>query len=88
MGNCGLENDGLELGANGKIWQRSTTRKMAYDVARLIEYASSFYTLHPGNTTLTGTPEGVGPVRPGDEIRAGVERVGEFTFGVAAEYAG
>jgi len=61
---------------------------MAYDVARLIEYASGFYTPHPGDTTLTGTAEGVGPVRAGDEIRAGVERVGEFTIGVADEYAG
>ena len=54
----------------------------------LVEYASSFYTLYPGDIILTGTPEGVGPVRPGDEIRAGIERVGEFTIRVAPEYAG
>ena len=43
---------------------------MVYDVPRLIEYATSFYTLYPGDLIFSGTPEGVG-VKPGDEIRAG-----------------
>ncbi|HVB47715.1 MAG TPA: fumarylacetoacetate hydrolase family protein [Burkholderiales bacterium] len=75
----------LWLSVNGETRQRSNTRRMVYDVPRLIEYASSFYTLYPGDIILTGTPEGVGPVRAGDEIRAGVERVGEFSIRVAAE---
>ena len=37
---------------------------------------------------FSGTPEGVGPVKPGDVIHAGIERVGEFAIRVAAEYAG
>ena len=61
---------------------------MVYDVPRLIEYATSFYTLYPGDLIFSGTPEGVGPVKPGDEIRAGIERIGEFTIRVAPEYAG
>jgi 2-keto-4-pentenoate hydratase/2-oxohepta-3-ene-1,7-dioic acid hydratase in catechol pathway len=78
----------LWLTVNGEQRQRSRTSRMVYDVPRLIEYASSFYTLHPGDLIFSGTPEGVGPVKPGDQIRAGIERIGEFTIRVAAEYAG
>lgn len=78
----------LWLTVNGESRQRSNTRRMVYDVPRLIEYATSFYTLYPGDLIFSGTPEGVGPVKPGDVIRAGIERVGEFTIRVAADYAG
>ena len=78
----------LWLTVNGEARQRSNTRRMVYDVARLIEYATSFYTLHPGDLIFSGTPEGVGPVKPGDEIRAGIERIGEFTIRVAPDYVG
>ena len=78
----------LWLTVNGEPRQRSNTSRMVYDVPRLIEYATSFYTLYPGDLIFSGTPEGVGPVKPGDEIRAGVERVGEFAIRVAPDYAG
>lgn len=61
---------------------------MVYDVPRLIEYASSFHTLHPGDLIFSGIPEGVGPVKPGDEIRAGIEGIGELAVRVAPDYAG
>jgi 2-keto-4-pentenoate hydratase/2-oxohepta-3-ene-1,7-dioic acid hydratase in catechol pathway len=41
---------------------------LIYDCRRLIEFASSFYTLYPGDLIYTGTPEGVGPVKPGDIV--------------------
>ena len=78
----------LWLTVNGEPRQRSNTRRMVYDVPRLIEYASSFYTLHPGDLIFSGTPEGVGPVQPGDEIVAGIEGIGEITVRVAPDYAG
>ncbi|OGA65239.1 MAG: 2-hydroxyhepta-2,4-diene-1,7-dioate isomerase [Betaproteobacteria bacterium RIFCSPLOWO2_12_FULL_68_20] len=78
----------LWLSVNGEPRQRSNTRRMVYDVPRLIEYASSFYTLYPGDLIFSGTPEGVGPVKPGDEIRAGIEGIGELVVRVAPEYAG
>ena len=77
----------LWLSVNGQMRQQSNTRHMVYDVARLIEYASSFYTLQPGDVIMTGTPQGVGPVVPGDRIKAGVAQVGEFEIGVAPHYA-
>jgi len=77
----------LELSVNGEIRQRSNTRLLVYDVPRLIEYASAWYTLHPGDVILTGTPDGVGPVKPGDTIFARIEKIGEFRMRVADQYA-
>jgi len=58
----------LTLEVNGEIRQDSNTNMLIYDCRRLIEFASSFYTLYPGDLIYTGTPEGVGPVKPGDTI--------------------
>ncbi|MFY9837390.1 MAG: fumarylacetoacetate hydrolase family protein [Xanthobacteraceae bacterium] len=58
----------LTLEVNGEIRQDSDTNMLIYDCRRLIEFASSFYTLCPGDLIYTGTPEGVGPVKPGDTI--------------------
>jgi 2-keto-4-pentenoate hydratase/2-oxohepta-3-ene-1,7-dioic acid hydratase in catechol pathway len=58
----------LSLTVNGETRQNSNTNMLIYDCRRLIEFASSFYTLYPGDLIYTGTPEGVGPVRPGDII--------------------
>ena len=72
----------LTLEVNGEVRQASSTRYLIFDVARLIEYASSTYRLYPGDVILTGTPEGVGPVGQGDVMRAAVERVGAMTVRV------
>ena len=63
---------------NGQIRQQSNTRHLVYDIARLIEFASSMYTLQPGDVIMTGTPADVGPVGPGDILLAGIEGIGEF----------
>jgi 2-keto-4-pentenoate hydratase/2-oxohepta-3-ene-1,7-dioic acid hydratase in catechol pathway len=73
----------LWLTVNGQPRQHSNTQHMVFDVQRLIEFASSFYTLYPGDIIMTGTPEGVGPVIAGDEIHCGVQDVGEFKIRVA-----
>lgn len=77
----------LWLSVNGQMRQQSNTRHMVYDVARLIEFASAFYTLQPGDIIMTGTPQGVGPVVPGDRLKAGIDQVGEFEIRVAPRYA-
>jgi 2,4-didehydro-3-deoxy-L-rhamnonate hydrolase len=58
----------LSLQVNGETRQNSNTNMLIYDCRRLIEFASSFYTLYPGDLIYTGTPEGVGPVKSGDTI--------------------
>lgn len=72
----------LELSVNGELRQRSNTSHLIFDVPRLVEYASSFYTLYPGDLIMTGTPEGVGPVRAGDSITATVAGIGSMTVAV------
>ncbi|MDB5508622.1 MAG: 5-carboxymethyl-2-hydroxymuconate delta-isomerase [Hyphomicrobiales bacterium] len=66
----------LELTVDGEKRQVANTRDLILDVKTLISWASSFYTLHPGDVILTGTPEGVGPVLPGNTIRATISRIG------------
>jgi 2-keto-4-pentenoate hydratase/2-oxohepta-3-ene-1,7-dioic acid hydratase in catechol pathway len=77
----------LSISVNGEVRQDATTARMVYGVAKLIAYASSMYTLLPGDLIFTGTPEGVGPVKPGDVLHAEIEKVGAFDMRVAAEYA-
>jgi len=72
----------LQIRINGEVRQKSNTRYLIYDVPRLIEYASSVYTLHPGDIILTGTPEGVGPVRDGDVMVAEIEGIGTMSVAV------
>ena len=78
----------LDLGitVNGVEKQRSNTSGLIYDVPALIEYASSFYTLHPGDVIFTGTPDGVSQVAPGDVMEAWVERIGTLRVKVADDW--
>src|SRR5262249_51236607 len=66
----------LRVSVNGEPRQQSNTRDLILGVPELIEYASSFYTLYPGDVILSGTPEGVGPIKPGDVIVAAIENIG------------
>ena len=70
------------LKVNGEVRQSSNTRALIFDVDRLIEYASGAYTLHPGDVIMTGTPEGVGPVVPGDMMDCYVEGIGHMSVPV------
>lgn len=77
----------LELRVNGDERQRSNTSRLIMKVQRLIEYASSFYTLYPGDVIMTGTPDGVGPVQPGDLIEASVQSIGTVKVRIAPHFA-
>jgi 2-keto-4-pentenoate hydratase/2-oxohepta-3-ene-1,7-dioic acid hydratase in catechol pathway len=68
----------ISITVNGAVKQKANTREFILGVPELIAWASSFYTLHPGDVLLTGTPQGVGPVRPGDVMEASLERVGSM----------
>ncbi|VTU39649.1 Ureidoglycolate lyase [Variovorax sp. PBL-H6] len=73
----------ISLWVNGERRQHSSTGAMTIDIPDLIELASHVYTLHPGDVILTGTPEGVGPVVAGDQIRAACDGIGEMTLRVS-----
>ncbi len=74
----------LAISVNGETRQASNTKYLILGVAELIEFASSFYTLYPGDVVITGTPEGVSPISPGDHIVATVEKVGTMEVDVRA----
>ena len=77
----------LRISVNGEERQNSNTKYMILNVPQLIELASSFYTLHPGDIISTGTPEGVSPIVPGDTIVATIEKIGSMEVRVRAESA-
>ncbi len=72
------------LTVNGELRQKANTRDLIIGIAQLIEFASSFYTLHPGDILFTGTPEGVGPVKAGDTIVVEVQGIGRIEVAVRA----
>jgi 2-keto-4-pentenoate hydratase/2-oxohepta-3-ene-1,7-dioic acid hydratase in catechol pathway len=66
----------ISIKVNGAPRQDAHTSDLILPVAKLIEWTSSFYTLHPGDVILTGTPQGVGPVKAGDVMLASIEKIG------------
>lgn len=68
----------FRIRVNGELRQESNTSQLIFDCRRLIEYASSFYTLYPGDIIMTGTPEGVGPVEPGDRLECECDIIGRM----------
>ena len=74
----------LEILVNKEMRQKSNTANLIFDCAKLIEYASAFMTLYPGDIIMTGTPEGVGPVVPGDTMQARIEGIGSMSVPVRA----
>jgi 2-keto-4-pentenoate hydratase/2-oxohepta-3-ene-1,7-dioic acid hydratase in catechol pathway len=71
-----------QLFVNGECRQDATTADLIVPIPELIELASSVLTLEPGDVIATGTPEGVGPIRPGDELAIRIERIGEMRLRV------
>lgn len=72
----------MTLAVNGQVRQQASTKDLIFDVPRLIEYASSFYRLYPGDLLYTGTPQGVAAVVAGDVMTCTIERIGSMTVGV------
>ncbi|CAE6841741.1 fumarylacetoacetate hydrolase family protein [Paraburkholderia domus] len=70
---------------NGEVKQRGNTSDLLFSVPRLIAYLSSFMTLLPGDVIMTGTPSGVGPIKPGDVFEVEIEGIGTLSNPVVAE---
>ncbi|MDN2582217.1 fumarylacetoacetate hydrolase family protein [Aquibium sp. ELW1220] len=73
----------FEIKVNGESRQKSNTGLLIWNVQKLIAYASKAYTLYPGDVIMTGTPEGVAPVAPGDTMHAWIDEIGEMSVAVA-----
>jgi len=68
-----LDKGAITLAVNGTEKQRGDLSDMIWSVAEIVANLSQFYHLHPGDLIYTGTPEGVGPVQPGDVISGQIE---------------
>jgi len=77
----------LRTTVNGKVTQAGNTRDMISDIPALIEYLSGFMTLDAGDVILTGTPEGVVNVMPGDEVVTEIEGVGRLVNTIVGDAA-
>ncbi|MBP8311010.1 MAG: fumarylacetoacetate hydrolase family protein, partial [Burkholderiaceae bacterium] len=78
---------GLRTRVNGVVTQQGNTANMIYSIAWLIEYLSAFMTLAPGDVILTGTPEGVVDVKPGDEVVTEIDGVGTLVNTIVGDAA-
>ena len=82
-----LNPDNLKISTrvNGKVTQNSSTSDMIFPTAYLIQEISQVMTLEPGDVIITGTPQGVGPITPGDKVEVEVENVGVLSNPAVAE---
>ncbi len=82
--------DALEVitRVNGEERQRAKATDMAYPIPFLIAFASRIFTMEPGDILTTGTPEGVGPLQPGDVVEVEIPGVGVLSNPFVAEDAG
>jgi len=66
----------LECRVNGEIRQSARTSQLTFGPNELVEFITQVMTLLPGDVILTGTPAGVGPMKPGDRVEVEVEGIG------------
>ncbi|HEX9377647.1 MAG TPA: fumarylacetoacetate hydrolase family protein [Actinomycetota bacterium] len=74
----------LQTRLNGEVRQDARTSDLTFGPAGLIAFVSTFMTLLPGDVILTGTPAGIGPMRPGDRVEVEIEGIGTLSNTVAA----
>lgn len=72
----------ISLRVNGELKQQSNTRNLVFGPARLLSFISHIMTLLPGDVIATGTPSGVGPLRPGDLVEVSIEGIGTLVNSV------
>ncbi len=75
-----IERGAIALKVNGDVRQSSDLGKLIWTVREIIVDLSRFYHLAPGDLIFTGTPEGVGPVKPGDRLEGKIEGVGTIAL--------
>jgi 2-keto-4-pentenoate hydratase/2-oxohepta-3-ene-1,7-dioic acid hydratase in catechol pathway len=74
----------LRTRVNGQLRQDGRLSDLVHDIPAIVEYASSVWTLLPGDVILTGTPAGVGPLRDGDTVEIEISGIGTLSNPVRA----
>ncbi len=77
----------IELRLNGQTKQNSDISQLIHGVPEIIAHLSNYYHLNAGDVIFTGTPEGVGPVKPGDTLEGSVAGVGTISLQIATHGA-
>ena len=77
-----LERASISLHINDELRQNADISEMVWSVPEIICELSKLFELHAGDLIFTGTPSGVGPVQPGDRLRAGIAGIGEISLRV------
>jgi 2-keto-4-pentenoate hydratase/2-oxohepta-3-ene-1,7-dioic acid hydratase in catechol pathway len=75
----------IETRVNGELRQRASTNDLIFSVPFLLGHISAAFTLEPGDLVLTGTPSGVGPLKPGDRVEVYLAGIGVLENTVEAE---
>ena len=70
----------ITLAVNGEARQRGDLSDMIWNVAEIVANLSQFYHLKPGDLIYTGTPDGVGPVVPGDRLEGEIAGLGRIAL--------
>ena len=66
----------LETYLNGELCQSTRTSDLIFPVGVLVSFISNVMTLLPGDVIATGTPSGIGPMKPGDVVEVKIEGIG------------
>jgi 2-keto-4-pentenoate hydratase/2-oxohepta-3-ene-1,7-dioic acid hydratase in catechol pathway len=74
---------GITTRLNAELRQDGNTRDFIFSIDHLLRYITAAMTLFPGDLILTGTPAGVAPMQPGDQVAVSVEGIGTLTNTVA-----
>lgn len=64
---------------NGKLRQSGNTKNLIFSIPFLVKYISNIMTLNPGDIITTGTPSGIGPMKPGDRVDVQIEGIGTLS---------
>jgi fumarylpyruvate hydrolase len=82
-----LDRGEISLSVNGQVRQSSRLEKLIWSVPELIADLSRYYHLEAGDLIFTGTPEGVGPLHPGDRLEGRIERVGSIELAIGSSFS-
>ena len=75
----------LKTYLNGELKQHDNTENCVFGVQRILSFISQYMTLFPGDIVITGTPYGIGPMKPGDTVEVEIEKIGTLRNTVQPE---
>lgn len=75
----------IETRVNGELRQQGSTVDFIFSISKLLSFITGAMTLEPGDVILTGTPSGVGPLKPGDQVEVSIAGIGTLVHSVEAD---